>query len=284
MSRLDFDFEYANGITSARLIAEFGQGVIERHWPGLYELEYPSDERHNPFFRYGVNNNNQEEVAVYLGLAWAFTAGRHRFAVPTWARDEVIHYEGRQDYDLIGWEYGIDAERTDWPARDRGFVVPRNMLPIRPAPSDWQRAHQREAGLFPVRDLRELTALTTVTLADAYGSVNLFGLTDLDRKTRLIDSLRGQRPPEMGTLLAPGDVFVDITIGCDLGTYDSILVAAGGDHRHDWEAIIAEYRRRIHAYESAIDSFHTFDDLFSALSSLQLSPPVPNACGESPKR
>ncbi|TMR88364.1 hypothetical protein [Nonomuraea basaltis] len=270
MSRLNFDFEYANGITHARLIAEFGQGVIERHWTGLYALDYPDDPQHNPFFRYGVNNSNQEEVAVYLGLAWAFTAGRHRFVVPTWARDEATRYLGRHDYDFITWEYEIDAEQPDWPTRDRGFVASRNMLSIRPAPTDWQRAHRHEAGLFPARDLRELTALTTTTLMDVDGNVNLFGLAGLDRKDRLLDSLRGQLQPELATLLAPGDVFVDITIGCDLGTYDSVLAVASGDHRHTWQAVIDEYRRRVHAYENAIDSFHTFDDLFSALAALQL--------------
>jgi hypothetical protein len=34
-----------------------------------------------------VNNSNREEVAVYVGLAWALTAGRHRFAIPTGDRD-----------------------------------------------------------------------------------------------------------------------------------------------------------------------------------------------------
>jgi hypothetical protein len=269
MSRLNFDVEYVNGITHARLIAEFGKGVIERHWTDNHALDYPDTPQHNPFFRYGVNNNNQEEVAVYLGLAWAFTAGRHRFAVPTWARDKAIRYRGRHDYDLITWEYEIDAERPDWPTRDRGFVVPRVMLPTRPASTDWQRAHRHEAGLFPARDLRELTALTIATLMDVDGNVNLFGLANLGRKDRLLESLRGQLSPELATLLAPGDVFVDITIGCDLGTYDSLLVIASGDHRHSWQAIIDEYRRRIQTYENSIDSFHTFDDLFSALTALQ---------------
>ncbi|MEU7749687.1 MULTISPECIES: hypothetical protein [unclassified Nonomuraea] len=271
MNRLNFDFEYANGITHARLIAEFGQDVIERHWAGLYELDYPDDPQYNPLLRYGVNNNNREEVAVYLGLAWAFTAGQHRFAVPTWARDEAIRYLGRHDYGFITWEYEIDAERADWPTRDHGFVVPRVMLPTRPAPTDWQRAHRHEAGLFAARDLRELTALTTSTLMDVDGNVNLFGLADADRKNGLLESLRGQSQPELATLLAPGDVFVDITIGCDLGTYDSLLVVATGDHRHTWQAIIDEYRRRIHAYEKAIDSLHTFNDLCLALAALQSS-------------
>ncbi|WP_219465522.1 hypothetical protein [Nonomuraea rhizosphaerae] len=268
MSRLNFDVEYADGITRARLIAEFGQGVIERHWPGLYE-PYQSDEsRQNPFFRYGVNNNNQEEVAVYLGLAWAFTAGRHRLAIPTVGRDKAIHSLG-QSYDFVTWEYGIDAEYPDWTARAPGFVVPRVMLPLQPGPTDWQRAHRYEAALFPVHDLRELTALSVATLSDVYGTVNLFGLADAGRKNRLLTSLRGRSKPELATLLAPGDVFVAITIGCDLGTYESLLVVAAGDHRHAWSAIIDEYRRRIHAYEDAVDSFRTFDDLFEALTALQ---------------
>jgi hypothetical protein len=64
--------------------------VVERHWPGLHELEYSSDPARNPYRRYGVNNFNREKVVVYVGLAWAFTAGRHRFAIPAWDRDAAL--------------------------------------------------------------------------------------------------------------------------------------------------------------------------------------------------
>lgn len=69
-----------------------------------------SDPARNPFHRYGVNNSNREEVAVYAGLVWAFTAGRHRFAILTWDRNAAIHHLRRQDFDLVEWEYHVEAE------------------------------------------------------------------------------------------------------------------------------------------------------------------------------
>ncbi|MBN6054086.1 hypothetical protein JYK22_19250, partial [Nonomuraea sp. RK-328] len=200
---------------------------------------------------------------------WAFTAGRHRYAVPDGERDQTIHHLSRRDFDLIRWEYEIDAEQPDWPGRDHGFVAAHNVLPMGGAATAWQRAHQHEAGLFPVRDLRQLTDLTLCTLSDSEGNVNLYGLADLARKDRLLEALRGRTRPEPASLLAPGDVFVDITIGCDLGDHDSLLVVAPGDRRRHWQEIIDEYRGRVHAYEEAVGSFRTVEDLFSALDALQ---------------
>jgi len=161
--------------------------VVERHWPGLHELEYSSDPASNPFLRYGVNNWNREEVAAYTGLAWAFTGRCHRLAIPTWDRDAAIRYLQRQDYDLVSWEYRIEADETAWPDRDQGFAVP--LVSLGPGANAWQRAHEHEAALFPVRHLSELNSLTTVILSDATGSLNVFGVSG--SPDRLVDALRG---------------------------------------------------------------------------------------------
>jgi hypothetical protein len=265
MARLDFELDHADGVTTARLLSEFGEGVIERHWPGLHELEYSPDPARNPYHRYGVNNSNREEVVVYVGLAWAFTTSRHRFAIPSWDRDAAIHYLRRQDFDLVAWEYRVEAEEPAWPVRDQGFGVP--LVSLGPDASQWQRAHEHEAALFPVQTLRDLSAFTTMILMDSSGSLNLFGVGG--SKSRLVGALRGETRPALSSVLDPGDVFVDLTIGCDLGTYDSLLVVAPGDRRRQWDAIIAAYRERVAEYEAAVGSFQTFVDLFAALDALQ---------------
>ena len=118
-ARLEFELDHTDGVTTARLLSAFGAGVVERHWPGLHAPEHPADPARSPWHRYGVNNVSREEVAVYAGLAWAFTAGLQRFAIPAWDRDAAIHYLRRQDFDLVEWEYHVEAEEPTWPARDR---------------------------------------------------------------------------------------------------------------------------------------------------------------------
>jgi len=46
--------------------------AVTRNWPGLFQ-DWPPEP--TPFTEYAVNNNNMEEVAVYIGLAWRLTAG-----------------------------------------------------------------------------------------------------------------------------------------------------------------------------------------------------------------
>ncbi|GIH22328.1 hypothetical protein Aph01nite_06380 [Acrocarpospora phusangensis] len=263
---LDFEIDYEAGVTTAKLVSQFGENVVNRHWPGL-ESGHSVPRDRNPFFLYGVNNNNREEVAVYLGIAWELTARRKRYAIPAWGRDFVIERLGRNDFDLLNWEYSIDVEQAEWGQRDAGFSVPRNSLPI--PPTDWQRAHRREAALFAVPELRDLVALATVTLGDAFCNINLFAIGGDATKDRLVESLRSDEAPGMKNVLNPGDSFVDIAIGVDLGMHDSLLASAPGDHRAEWENIISEYRRRIISYEAISDSIGTVDEFIEQLAVLQ---------------
>jgi hypothetical protein len=270
VERLDFEFDYDGDLTTARLISDFGRGVVEQHWSGLDEQRIPrDDDDRNPFLRFAVNSNNQEEVAVYLGIAWALTAGTERYAIPTWSRDDVAGHLRRDDFDLVRWEYAIEPEESSWPDRDRGFVTPGNPLPLRPPPTEWQQEHHDEAGLFGVPDLPGLTAMTAVTLTAAWGDVNLFGLADTARYHRLVELLRTATPPAVGQLLGPSDVLVVITVGVDLGFYDSLYAVAAGDLRRDWSTIIESFRRRVEAYEATVDSVRSVEQLFAALSWLQ---------------
>jgi hypothetical protein len=273
VKRLDFEFDYDGGLTTARLISDFGRGVVEQHWPGLDEQQASSgSEAHDPFVQFAVNSNNQEEVAVYLGLAWALTAGTERYAIPTWSRDEVARRLSPADFDLVRWEYGIAPEEPLWPDRVRGFVRPANPLPLRPPPTDWQQEHHAEAGLFPVADLPGLTRLAVVTLSDVWGDLDIFGLARPSDHTRLIDSLRAAQPPAVRDLLGPGDVFTVVTVGVDLGFFDSVYAVGVGDRRAEWSDVVESFRRRVDAYEATVDSVLSVEQLFAALTWLQGGP------------
>jgi len=273
VERLDFELDYDGDLTTARLISDFGRGVVEQHWPGLDEQRISSgDDDRNPFLRFAVNSNNQEEVAVYLGLAWALTAGTERYAIPTWSRDDVARRLRRDDFDLVRWEYGIVPEESSWRERVRGFVTPANPLPLRPPPTEWQQEHHGEAGLFRVTDLPDLTHLAAVTLSDAWGDLNIFGMAAPADHKRLIDGLRATVPPAVGELLGPGDVFMVVTVGVDLGFFDSVYAVGAGDRRRDWSRLIESFRSRVEAYEATVDSVLSVEQLFAALTWLRGDP------------
>jgi hypothetical protein len=273
VKRLDFEFVYDGGLTTARLISDFGRGVVERHWPGLDELQASSNsEVSDPFVHFAVNSNNQEEVAVYLGLAWALTAGTRRYAIPTWSRDEVVRRLGPADFDLVRWEYGIMPEEPLWGDRVRGFVRPANPLPLRPPPTDWQQEHHDEAGLFPVADLPGLIQMAAVTLSDVWGDLDIFGLAQPSDHKRLIESLRAAKPPAVSELLSPGDVFTVVTVGVDLGFFDSVYAVGVGDRRDEWSSVVESFRRRVDAYEATVGSVRSVEQLFAALTWLQGGP------------
>jgi hypothetical protein len=272
VERLDIELDYDGDRTTARLISDFGKGVVEQHWPGLDEQQIATDDdaERNPFLRFAVNSNNQEEVAVYLGLVWALTAGTERYAIPTWSRDDVARRLRRSDFDLVRWEYGVVPDESSWAERVRGFVRPANPLPLRPPPTEWQQEHHDEAGLFPVRDLESLAHLAAVTLSDVWGDLNVFGLAaPAAGYKRLVNSLRAAKPPRISELLEPGDVFAIVTVGVDLGFFDSVYAVGAGDRRREWSEVIDSFRRRIEAYEATIDSVHSVEQLFAALAWLQ---------------
>ncbi len=80
---------------------------VDVHRPGLYQ-EWPRQER-TPFTEFAINNCEQEEMAVYFGLAWHLTDGLARYAIPVWYRDSAARTTGKP-YELVGWEYRVDSE------------------------------------------------------------------------------------------------------------------------------------------------------------------------------
>ncbi len=162
-----------------RFLTPSGEGVVDRHWPGLYD-PWDVDPEENPFFRFGVNNNNQEEMAIYQGFAWAMTEGQARLA--------VLHYEGhlaqtwfgRTPESWVRWEYFVDPQSPDIARREEGFRRARSSGP----PLESRRpegADSTGAAAYQIESRDELRDLIVASLSDAWGELTLFGFKNEER-------------------------------------------------------------------------------------------------------
>ncbi|MFE6553023.1 hypothetical protein ACFVHS_32160 [Streptomyces sp. NPDC057746] len=222
------------------------EAAVTQHWPGLFQ-EWPPGP--TPFTEYAVNNN-MEEMAVYLGLAWRLTAGLSRYAIPAYYRDDAEEALDREPV-LVDWEYEIEAEDPHT-VRDNGFVPGRSTADRR-KPDSWGNTDR--AGLFKLSTPRDLVRLLHAVLLDATSEINLFGIAPgSDRRTELVASLSGSERPSLRSVLREADVFVDLTIGSDVGYFDAITVASPADLRLRIDTLAIDFAQRIEAYKSRLDN------------------------------
>jgi hypothetical protein len=264
VKQIRFDAAVENGVNVYRYLA--GDDVpVEAHWAGLYQ-EWP--EGPTPWTEYAVNNNNTEEIAVYLGLVWRMTAGLARYGIATYFRDEAsvrLHQEPR----LIDWEYEVDAKEPDPGRRDHGFVPARSCVPIRPAPTLWQSEHAAQAGMFSIAEPRDLVELLRAIVFDASAEVVIFGVEPgPDRLTTLTRSLSGTTRPSLAAVLRPKDVFIDLTVGVDLGYSDSITIASYSDLTVRLRHLADDYDQRIADYEAKIGGLLGIPAFLAAMQDL----------------
>jgi hypothetical protein len=238
---------------------------VDDPWPGLFE-EWSENGvflSRTPMTEYAVTNTNCEEVAVYLGLLWRLTEGGHRFAIPTYYRDEATRLLGR-DPQFVDWEYDVEAGAPDVAARDLGFVPGRACVPFRPEPTPWQVEHAGHAGLFDLHAPTDLVAMLRATIGDATAEVSVFAVQDPDR---LLAGLRSRDRPELTDLLQPGDVFADLTIGVDEPYSDSIIVISPDDLSTRVVEVITHAQRRIAEYRpEGLADMPSFLDAMGRLS------------------
>ena len=91
MKQIRFDAAVENGVNVYRYLP--GDDVpVEAHWAGLYQQwrEEPT-----PWTECAVNNNNTEEIAVYLGLIWRMTDGLARYGIATYYRADSLAARAR---------------------------------------------------------------------------------------------------------------------------------------------------------------------------------------------
>lgn len=227
--------------------------VVERpNGRVLWGTEWPADGE-TPYLRFGVNNNNHEEVAVYLGFVWRLTELRSRLVIPLYSREGAERCLGRQGTE-VGWQYETDPEAGSPEARDRGFAPSRRSAHWRP-------------GLFRIHTFREWVGITVATLGDAWASVNMFAAAP-HRAQAVLDTLAGRRPPSFDRLLSGDDLFVDLTIGIDLGHYDSLTIYIRQDIGSEIAALAAEYEAAVSAYEHRVPDVTTVPRMLAELEIL----------------
>lgn len=266
---MGFDFTYSTDgeLTTCRFLTSFGEGVIDQHWPGLYE-PWDMERDRNPFFQYAVNNNNQEEMAVYLGFAWAMTEMPIRLA--------VLHYQWytlrmwwKRDPDAWAkWEFLVDTEDGDLVRREEGFRRARSSGPPVGESSEGHRHDPSGAGIYDLDAAEQLRDLALAALSDASGQVTVFGLADRGERDRIVSAMSGRRRPDLARLLGSDGRMVHLAFGLDLGYYDSIFVAGQGVEQAVAETA-GRFDRAALEYQEAIPNLTGPDDLLVALERLR---------------
>ncbi|MEU7941278.1 hypothetical protein [Microbispora bryophytorum] len=225
---------------------------VELHWPGLYQ-DWPDHDR-TPFTEFAINNCEQEEVAVYFGLAWHLTEGLTRYAIPIWYRDPAARSIGRQP-ELVDWEYIVDSETPAGGERVVGFSR------ARVSGSD----HSSSAGLFDVHAFRDLLLLQQ-SLWDASSAINLFAVRPgAHRRRRLLNTLRSPLPPHLVDVLDKGEMLIDVTIGMDVGTWSSLTVAVLSDLQVRLDELASAFEERVTEYEKSVPAIRDVPGFLRAI-------------------
>lgn len=240
-------------------------GVVETpNWTVLAGA-WP-DDGPTPLSRHAVNADTTEDAAILLGLAWRLTAGRTRSAIPCYYRDQAARALGREGT-FVAWEYEVDAADPDPDGRDAGFVPARAVVPTHPAPTAFEREHAARAGLFRLDSYVDLVAVTRATLGDAPAEVSVFAVAE-ERQESHVAALCASEPPDLEGMLGDGDVFVDLTIGVDLGYTDSLIVWSRDDLSERLARLAEEFEAAATAYESRVPRTTTVEALLRELDRL----------------
>ena len=250
-------------------------------WPGLWEQDYSDDPGLNPWCRHAINNNDGEALAVWRALAWELTAGRSRFAIPAYYRDEAAHLlcMNREAVQLVRWEYEVDVEQPEWLTADIGFVPARACVPLRPASDPWQRDHVGFAGLFELVSYRHLTDLALAVAGDAASEITLFALRDPGRAHFLASALNQAHRPHLADILQPSDIFVDLAVVHDRGAGAASYLTVKTPEATDEVAQLADhFTRAFRRYANRTSQIRTFDEFHTAIDDLLTPPRTTDIC------
>lgn len=189
------------------------------------------------------------------GLAWALTEGLDREVLISGDAAQVKRWFDRDDLRPTRWEYLTQADALNWQQREGRFVRVGDVRGAAPS------------GTFPLDARRELVNVLVASLSDVWATVLVVGMPTTST-TNAADRLSDIRPPTMSSLLSGGGVAVDVTIGVDLGYFDSVDVAMSGDRRTDLERVLDEFRQRIATFETSLPSVSSLPDYQGVLDIL----------------
>lgn len=281
MRPFTFHTSIEEGVFTYRYVSPV-EGVIEKRWAGWGDFAAWADADDTPHYDdFNVINHNgrAEELALYLGLVWRLSHGLCRYGIPCFFRDDAAK-KLRKPYDRVKWEYDTEAEVTqeNWRrpenfVQDHGFVRAQSQASY-PDPTPAEEAHRYEAGLFAIDAFASFADMQKVTLYDARSQVNIFCLSE-QRKDDLLMALRADTRPTMQDILKTGELFIDLLVGMDMGFFDAITVKSVVDITPRLNAVLADFRQAILAFEARIVNIRS-DDLVGYRDTLEILAFHPN--------
>lgn len=261
---IEFESWVEDGLYTYRYTSQAG-GPFERNWPGLFEGEWP-EHGPTPMTEFAVNNNNCEEVAIYLGLIWRLTEGLVPYGVPRYHRDDAMYSAGAP-YAMVRWEYEVgDGERGDV-GEIRGFVPARSSVRMFPPPSIWEQEHKDMAGFFELPVFVMLKGVVSALLADASAELNIYALEQWTAPG-VVEALNGPSTPDLAEFLGDEEIFIDLVIGVDAENSDAIVVRSKSDLGDLVFPLAAEYDAAIEAYEADLDKIKTMPAFLDRLGKM----------------
>jgi hypothetical protein len=261
---LTFEHWTDDGLHTYQYVAREGP-VVEANWPGLFEGDWP-EHGPTPYTEYAVNNNNCEEVAVYLGLIWRLTEGLLPCSVPRFHRDDATYAAGAP-YALIDWEYEVENEAGRNLGLIRGFVPARSSVRMYPPPSPWEKENSGRAALYELPVFSMLSGVVRQTMADASMEVNIYALKQRSAE-RVAERLQAREPPLLVDLLEKEELFIDLAIGVDEGYVDVLVIHSPQDLSDLLDALVAEYKEAIDLYENDVNHIGSMDEFLGRIGEL----------------
>ncbi|UQU67577.1 hypothetical protein COUCH_15455 [Couchioplanes caeruleus] len=271
---LQFEHGYRDGL-HFYTVAVDQSNLPSPVWLGLRKLDYPEDPDLNPWHRHAINNWYGESLAVWRALTWTLTAGRSRYVIPCYLRDEVARCLGigRKDIQLVRWEYEVDIELPDWEAADYGFVPARTNSLLSRTEDTWDIDHVGFAGLFEVNSFRQLTDIDRVLAGDTCSELTVFALHHPGRRDELAAALNQSDRPDLAAVLEPGEIFVDMAVDRECGLFPrSYLTVKAPDLTPQVDQLADHFSQAFRRYLDMVGQIHTWNDFHSAIDGL-LAPP-----------
>lgn len=265
MTRLPLEYWREGPVRWARFVSA-GESAVREHWPGLHDSEAIDAIDAQHWHRFAVNNNNREEVAVYLRLVWELLRDTEVLANAYFYSEEaaaVLDQRGT----VVAWQFESDSEGPPGHVIFNGFTPARSAVRTQPPPTEQQRWMRDNTLLFRIATFDELAALLRSVLSDAAGEISLFGTSEAGAH-RIVEVLQAEGQPSLEALLLDDDLFISLGIGVDLGYNDHIAVASRRDLRPRLESVSRDIDAAIIEYEKAINSFISPDQALALISRL----------------
>lgn len=246
--------------------------LVQRAWPDKIDQNWWENWDYHPFKRYNVCGYSPVHNAIYLALAWKLTKGLNQFGIPTWARDEASK-EIEKAFDLVKWEYSCITNNGS--ILDQGFIRARsNPGPISITDGnvnylDNQIFKRRNlAGLFTLESYEEFIGIQKPSLIEASSETNYFGIEDNKRIPRLKRSLKSFFRPKLENILGVKDIFINISVGLDIGYPDSVIIKTKQDISSHLHALANEFYLSTKQYEIRMSEIYKMSDFTKAIGEL----------------